>query len=86
MKQLFTLLAIIVLFNTSKASAMENVFPFDVKVSGQGKQSIIFIPGFACSGNVWKETVLRYEKTSAAIHSPWQVLLMLSQRFAFHYV
>lgn len=25
-------------------------YPFDVKISGKGKQSIIFIPGFASSG------------------------------------
>lgn len=62
MKQLITLLIIIFLFNTSKASSIDDVFPFDVKVSGQGKRSIIFIPGFACSGNVWNETVSRYEK------------------------
>jgi len=29
---------------------------FQVNVSGNGKQAIIFIPGFACSGDVWKET------------------------------
>jgi pimeloyl-ACP methyl ester carboxylesterase len=62
MKQLLTLLTIIFLYNTSKASAIENAFPFDVKISGQGKQAIIFIPGFACSGNVWKESASRYEK------------------------
>jgi pimeloyl-ACP methyl ester carboxylesterase len=62
MKQLFTLLTIFFLLNTGKASSIEE-FPFDVQISGQGKQSIIFIPGFACSGNVWKETVSRYEKS-----------------------
>lgn len=31
-------------------------FPFEVKKSGQGKQSIIFIPGFASSGQIWDET------------------------------
>jgi pimeloyl-ACP methyl ester carboxylesterase len=29
---------------------------FQVSVSGKGKQAILFIPGFACSGDVWKET------------------------------
>jgi pimeloyl-ACP methyl ester carboxylesterase len=37
---------------------------FDVKVSGKG-QPIILIPGYSCSGEVWKETVAhlknRYE-------------------------
>jgi pimeloyl-ACP methyl ester carboxylesterase len=37
-------------------------YPFDVKISGQGKQSIIFIPGFACSGEVWNDTKSKYEK------------------------
>jgi pimeloyl-ACP methyl ester carboxylesterase len=36
-------------------------YPFQVKVSGHGKQSLIFIPGFACSGEVWKETLAIYE-------------------------
>lgn len=61
MKQLITVLAIILLHGTSSATSSD-VSPFEVKISGQGKQSIIFIPGFACSGNVWNETVLRYEK------------------------
>ena len=37
-------------------------YPFDIKISGQGKQSIIFIPGFASSGEVWNETKSIYEK------------------------
>ncbi|CAA9200969.1 alpha/beta fold hydrolase [Flavobacterium collinsii] len=37
-------------------------YPFEVKISGQGKQSIIFIPGFTCSGEVWNETKSVYEK------------------------
>lgn len=37
-------------------------YPFDIKISGQGKQSIIFIPGFASSGEVWNETKSTYEK------------------------
>lgn len=37
--------------------ASKNPYPFEVIKTGTGKQSIIFIPGFACSGDVWKETV-----------------------------
>jgi pimeloyl-ACP methyl ester carboxylesterase len=37
-------------------------YPFNVIKSGQGKQSIIFIPGFASSGEVWNETKSNYEK------------------------
>lgn len=32
-------------------------YSFSVVKSGVGKQSILFIPGFACSGDVWQETV-----------------------------
>ena len=35
---------------------------FDVKISGFGKNAIIFIPGFACSGEVWNETKVTLEK------------------------
>lgn len=28
-------------------------YPFSVVKSGTGKQTVIFIPGFACSGDVW---------------------------------
>jgi pimeloyl-ACP methyl ester carboxylesterase len=38
------------------------LYPFDIQKSGQGKQSIIFIPGFACSGEVWDETKSIFEK------------------------
>lgn len=31
--------------------------PFAVTVSGSGTPAMIFIPGLACSGDVWKETV-----------------------------
>ncbi|QBN18249.1 alpha/beta fold hydrolase [Flavobacterium nackdongense] len=37
-------------------------YPFTVKISGQGKESILFIPGFASSGEVWNETKAKYEK------------------------
>jgi len=36
-------------------------YPFNIKITGQGKQSIIFIPGFASSGEVWSETKSLYE-------------------------
>ena len=35
---------------------------FQVKITGKGKQAIIFIPGFACSGDVWNDTRSTYEK------------------------
>jgi pimeloyl-ACP methyl ester carboxylesterase len=35
---------------------------FEVVKSGQGSESMIFIPGFACSGEVWNETKTKFEK------------------------
>lgn len=42
--------------------AQTKSYPFEVVKSGKGKQSIIFIPGFACSGEVWNETKANFEK------------------------
>src|ERR1035438_6707798 len=39
-----------------------NKYPFDVKISGKGTKPIIFIPGFACSSDVWDETIKVFEK------------------------
>jgi pimeloyl-ACP methyl ester carboxylesterase len=52
---LFTALCVNV-FGQSKS------YSFDVKICGQGKQSIIFIPGFASSGEVWDETKANFEE------------------------
>lgn len=40
----------------------QDAFPFEVKISGHGNKNIIFIPGLTCSGDVWNETVARFEK------------------------
>lgn len=37
-------------------------YPFAVAKTGTGKQAIIFIPGFASSGDVWNETRANFEK------------------------
>jgi pimeloyl-ACP methyl ester carboxylesterase len=37
-------------------------WPFEVKISGSAKQSLIFIPGFACGGDVWNETTALFDK------------------------
>jgi pimeloyl-ACP methyl ester carboxylesterase len=42
--------------------AQTKLYPFDVIKTGKGKQSIIFIPGFASSGEVWNETKTAFEK------------------------
>ena len=39
-----------------------NTRAFEVIKSGQGSKSIIFIPGFASSGQVWDETKAMFEK------------------------
>jgi len=42
--------------------AQTKSYPFEVLKTGKGKQSIIFIPGFASSGDVWNETKANFEK------------------------
>jgi pimeloyl-ACP methyl ester carboxylesterase len=37
-------------------------YPFDVAKTGKGKQAIIFLPGFASSGDVWNETKSSFVK------------------------
>lgn len=44
-------------------SAFAQNYSFSITKSGTGSQSIIFIPGFACSGDVWKETVMELESS-----------------------
>ncbi len=39
----------------------QTAYPFEVKKSGKGNQSLIFIPGFASSGDVWSETAAKFE-------------------------
>ena len=58
----------ILIIALSFAALCANVFgqnksyPFEIKKTGQGKQAIIFIPGFASSGDVWNDTKSIYEK------------------------
>jgi len=44
------------------ASGQNKTYPFEIQKTGQGKQAVIFIPGFACSGEVWNETKSHFEK------------------------
>jgi hypothetical protein len=39
------------------AIAKVKAYPFQVKVSGHGKSTMVLIPGFTCSGDVWDETI-----------------------------
>lgn len=42
--------------------AQTKSYPFEVLKTGKRKQAIIFIPGFASSGEVWNETSTAFEK------------------------
>lgn len=50
-------LSIVLLFSLSNLYSKTS---FEVEVSGAG-EAIIFIPGLACDGSVWKEAVQRYK-------------------------
>lgn len=60
----FTFLLIIMLFFAAVCNifGQEKTYPFEVKKTGKGKQSLLFIPGFASSGEVWNETTAKFEK------------------------
>ncbi|RKR10672.1 pimeloyl-ACP methyl ester carboxylesterase [Flavobacterium sp. 90] len=45
--------------------AQTKQYPFEVVKTGKGKKAIVFIPGFASSGDVWKETKVNFEKDYA---------------------
>lgn len=61
----FTFLLIIMLFFLAICNifGQETVYPFEVKKTGKGSQSLLFIPGFASSGDVWNETTAKFEKS-----------------------
>ena len=63
MKKYITLI-IVFLFSALclNVFAQTKSYPFEVIKTGKGKQSIIFIPGFASSGEVWNETKTAFEK------------------------
>lgn len=48
--------------NKNSHDLKKDSYPFKVEKTGQGNQSIIFIPGFASSGDVWNETRSQFEK------------------------
>jgi len=60
----YNILIIAFLFSASclNVFAQTKQYPFEVLKTGKGKQSIIFIPGFASSGEVWNETKAAFEK------------------------
>jgi len=40
----------------------QSAFPFDVKISGEGRSNMILIPGLSCPAEVWNETVDHLKK------------------------
>lgn len=58
----FVRLVIVFCFLNTVVTAQNKTYPFEVKITGKGHQSILFIPGFASSGEVWNETKSQYEK------------------------
>lgn len=63
MKKIFAIIvAITVAVAVSEGHAQTKTNSFNVKISGKGKQAIVFIPGFGCAGDVWNDTRATYEK------------------------
>ncbi|WP_137906006.1 alpha/beta fold hydrolase [Chryseobacterium sp. 2VB] len=60
----FTFLLIIMLFFLAVCNifGQQKAYPFEVQKTGKGDQALIFIPGFASSGDVWNETTAKFEK------------------------
>lgn len=61
MKHMSKILLVLLLLAIKHVDAQHGKYPFDVKITGHGKQSIILIPGFACSGDEWNETRTLFE-------------------------
>ena len=55
MKKIILILFIILALYINVFSSTN--YSFEVKIFGEGKGNIILIPGWSCSGDVWKETV-----------------------------
>ncbi len=61
MKKYFLSFIIAYIILNNFALAQNSNYPFEVKVSGKGNSAIVFIPGFASSGDVWNETKTLFE-------------------------
>jgi pimeloyl-ACP methyl ester carboxylesterase len=61
-KYIFLVIALLFSALCLNVFAQTKPYPFEVVKSGKGKQSIVFIPGFASSGDVWNETKSNFEK------------------------
>lgn len=62
MKKFFLAVLATVLVGFNPVKAQIGSYPFEVAQSGDGKQAILFIPGFSCPGEVWSPTKALYEK------------------------
>lgn len=63
MKKFILALVTVLMANAATPiAAQQNNLPFEVKISGKGKQALIFIPGFASSAEVWDDTKAILEK------------------------
>ncbi|RZM18499.1 MAG: alpha/beta hydrolase [Pedobacter sp.] len=59
---LFPMLLMALLLGNSQPSRLApQSYPFSVQKTGHGPRSLIFIPGFACSSQVWDDTKANYE-------------------------
>ncbi|SHG88374.1 Pimeloyl-ACP methyl ester carboxylesterase [Flavobacterium micromati] len=61
-KHIFLIITLLVSAVSLNVFGQLKSYPFEVVKSGKGKQSIVFIPGFASSGDVWNETKANFEK------------------------
>ncbi len=53
---------IILLFSFANSNVLASDTPaFELSKTGSGKRNLIFIPGFACSGDVWNDTRKLFE-------------------------
>ncbi|WP_448606968.1 hypothetical protein [Paenimyroides ceti] len=60
-KALFWLSIAYLMFQSAPVWAQTIDVPFEIKKTGTGNQSLIFISGFASSGDVWKATTAHFE-------------------------
>lgn len=62
MKKYIVIIALLFSALCVNVFAQTKSYPFEVIKTGKGKQAILFIPGFASSGEVWNETKIAFEK------------------------
>lgn len=61
-KSLYLIILFLFLALCCKVFGQNTAYPFEVKITGSGSGNLVLIPGFACSGEVWKETLTSFEK------------------------